>query len=325
MAHSDVGPQRSMVRKAVEQSALDRFREEAGGMECQQILRDWFPRLWKSVAERGAPDASEYRSDVEDACCVLEGIRWAFRADDLESREKSNYSKRLVEGPVGGRLWIWPTEQALQNPPVDWADKGPLNVNFLEGELTTYLEHRRLQHDRIDSAAINALLFSDLAACVAGYQSGHLIGRPNVSYILSDGDPLKLLWITPAIWMSRFVASWVMLPAISIALAAAGYQRGAILFLALWCLYLLFRLIRIPARWRARSIRRKSEEKASQILAIMGQAWRASRGSVMNPTRLKELVLAAEASGVTYRPILHTLLDRAITREPTALITGQRS
>jgi hypothetical protein len=59
----------------------------------------------------------------------------------------------------------------------------------------------------------------------------------------------------------------------------------------------------------------------------MKKAWRYSSGSVINPSRLKELVSYAEERGATLRSALHTLIDRAIgiAALPAATMTGVRA
>ena len=56
------------------------------------------------------------------------------------------------------------------------------------------------------------------------------------------------------------------------------------------------------------------------MLRTMMAAWAAARGSTINPSRLKELVREAEDRGVVYRPVLYTLIDRAMHRDPAAMI-----
>jgi hypothetical protein len=51
------------------------------------------------------------------------------------------------------------------------------------------------------------------------------------------------------------------------------------------------------------------------IIRTMLKAWSAARGRTIHPTRLKELVLAAEERGAVFRPVLHTLIDRAVQRD----------
>jgi hypothetical protein len=68
-----------------------------------------------------------------------------------------------------------------------------------------------------------------------------------------------------------------------------------------------------------RKARQKALEKATEILNAMEKAWHAARGRTINPNKLRELVSAAEERGAGFRPLLHTLIDRAIQRDPTAM------
>lgn len=52
----------------------------------------------------------------------------------------------------------------------------------------------------------------------------------------------------------------------------------------------------------------------------MSRAWQASLGRVINASDLKERVLVAERLGATYPPILQSLIDRAVVRDPNAMI-----
>ena len=60
-------------------------------------------------------------------------------------------------------------------------------------------------------------------------------------------------------------------------------------------------------------------EQADEVIKAMMKAWVAARGVTINPSRLKELVVAAEERGAIFRPVLHTIIDRTIQRDPTAL------
>jgi hypothetical protein len=117
-----------------------------------------------------------------------------------------------------------------------------------------------------------------------------------------------------------FLLSWVMLPAIGVWALVKGHHKTAFAALGLFGLSVLYRLITIPNRWRQRTATRNARSKAEKILIAMTQAWNAARARTINPTRLKEIVLAAEESGAVFRPVVHTLLDRAIQRDPTALV-----
>ena len=193
----------------------------------------------------------------------------------------------------------------------------------------------------IDGAAINGLLFSTLASTIELYNTGELFGRPNWSYVLSKGNIFRMFWMALALRVGSFFMRWIILPAVAVGLGATGYETWAGIVIGLWLLYLLYRAVMVPARWRSRKALRKKEEIASQTIATIMKAWQCSNGTVINPSRLKELVLASEQQHAatfkldlllaadehraTFKPVLHTLIDRAIQRDPTALLTKRQS
>jgi hypothetical protein len=200
--------------------------------------------------------------------------------------------------------------------PKEWNGTSPTDVDKLTDALADYIERPWLQHNLIDCAAINALLFSALAY----WRELHLMMVSGLSFMLSGGNQLRMLWITPALRIAGFLMRWIMLPALAMGLGAAGYEKGAGIAIGLWIIYLLYRLVMIPVRWLRRKGRRYGEEAGEAVAATM-IAWQYSNGAIINPRRLKELVLAAEQKGATFKPALHTLIDRAIQRDPTALLT----
>jgi hypothetical protein len=139
-------------------------------------------------------------------------------------------------------------------------------------------------------------------------------------YIFSGGNMFAQLGLVLGGKIIGFLAAWIMLPAISAGLFVYDHQTGAAVTISLWGVYILYRLVMIPVGYSARRARRKAAEKASEITQAMLKAWSASRGSVINPSRLRELVLAAEQRGAVFPSVLHTMIDRAINRDPTALV-----
>jgi hypothetical protein len=146
-----------------------------------------------------------------------------------------------------------------------------------------------------------------------------LFGMINWSYLFSGGNPLKQLGFTLLGRIIRFFKAWVMCPAIALAFLAYDHETAAGVTISIWALYVLYRIITIPARFRLRKARKKAAEKAVEILTAMETAWHAARGQIINPSRLRALVLAAEERGARFRPLLHTLIDQAIQRNPTVM------
>ncbi|NGO51563.1 hypothetical protein [Allomesorhizobium camelthorni] len=300
--------------QTVEAQALQQFdTDESGGWECRKILNDWFVKL----QARAGDDDAQYRREIRDAIDVLNDIHWAINTGGIIP-DPDDGKKRYV----GRRLWVWPSDEDIRHPPKNWiGDRSPVRSDLLDKALAKYLKRPWLQHDIIDGSVINALLFTELAEVSEQVRVGAATGTPNWSYILSDGNELAQLGWAIALPIVGFLARWVLLPAVSIGLLIYRFQTAAIVVIGLWALYVLYRLVVIPARWRRRKVRREAAVKADEIIQAMLHAWLAARGSTINPTRLKELVKVAEERGAAFRPVLHTLIDRAIQRDPTALVT----
>jgi hypothetical protein len=293
--------------KSVEDQALEEFPNDiVGGVECQSILHDWFGVL----RARASTDARQYQREVWEAVSMLTDLRLSM--SPLPVILDDNV-------PVPPRIWAWPQEHAIRSPPKDWLG---MDENELDAALASYVRCPWLQHDRIDGSAINALIFAHLQETTEHVRCGAATGVPNWSYILSGGNILAEIALARVLPIVGFFLRWMMLPAIAIALDAQRYHSAALIFIGIWALYVLYRLIMIPAWWRLRKARRDAAIRADELFRTLLAVWGAARGRTINPSRLKELVIAAEARGAVFRPVLHTLIDRAIQRDPTGLATG---
>jgi hypothetical protein len=245
------------------------------------------------------PDTPEYRQLISDAVRVLEelrtGVGGVFWLDEIIADRKRT-----------GRynLWAWPSDAEVE----EWAYRGTGRAGFndLDNALADYLKRPWLQHDAIDISAINACLVTELAE----------LALPHWSFIFVGRNVLAQAGLALIGRLIGFLAAWIMLPALAVGLLVRSHETEAIVVFMIWGLYIAYRIIKIPARWRARKLRKK----VAECVAAMVKAWHAARGRTINPSRLKELVLTAEERGATFPSVLHTIIDRAIDRDPTALI-----
>jgi hypothetical protein len=286
--------------------ALEEFpRGEPGARECRRIVQNWFDR----AAERLGQDTHKYEEEVSDIASVLKDIQMAM---------SSIASVRNVSADAVDRIWSWPDNPLYSGGAAASRD----NSNALERPLAEYLNRPWLQHNLIDASAINALLFEKLAYLSYQMRSGELTGIPNWGAVLGGGNLLAEMVLNLVLPPIRFFLRWLMLPLVAWALISFGYERPAIVTIAIWSLYLLFRLIRTPARWRKRKAARETSDVADKYFHALSNAWVASCGPMINPSRLRELILIAEGCGTALPPILHTIIDRAIQRDPTALLAA---
>jgi len=266
------------------------------------------------LRKRANGNVVEYQKQINDAVNVLEGVRTGignvFWLADIVGDRLHKSSRHDI--------WAWPTEAQVE----EWAFRGTgrAGLDDLDNALAVYVKRPWLQNDAIDASAINALLVTELAELVLDVKTGAAIGKPNWSFVLSGGNQFAQLGLALVGRIVGFFAAWVMLPAFAIGQHFYGRETEAIIAGSIWGLYVVYRLIMIPSRWRLRRLREKAAETTANRVTAIVKAWNAARGSAINPSRLKELVLAAEECGATFPSVLHTIIDRAINRDATALV-----
>ena len=213
-------------------------------------------------------------------------------------------------------LWAWPTDAEVEQ----WAYRGTgrAGLDDLETALADYLKRPWLQHDAIDISAINALIIAEMAERFLDVKTGAALGKANWSFIFSGGNIFAETGLAFAGKIFGFLAAWVLVPALAIGLLVQ-VMKWERLSQLVFGLSMLCILIMIPVRWRARKFKEKIATTVADRLTAIVKAWHAARGHTINPSRLKELVLVAEERGAIFPSVLHTIIDRAISRDATAL------
>jgi hypothetical protein len=208
-------------------------------------------------------------------------------------------------------------------PPFDkWRHNlSPADTTQLANALSNYVERPWLQHNLIDGAAINAFLFSAMSSALELHRMG-AFGRTDWAYMLrkfgSRMHPVLIILSGLLIGGIIEFLKWTIVPAIAASLMLLGYRTAAEVTFGLWVSFLIYGLVTL----KGRRMRKRDVEATT---SAMRMAWEHSCGEVINPVRLRELVLDAEQKGaIDYPPVLHTLIDRALQRDPTALVTRKR-
>jgi hypothetical protein len=294
----------------VERAAIKRFDEPGsqwGGEDCKLILRDLFPRLLALARKRQSADVtvSEYQDEIDDNFLILNELREAF----------SGKVNRTLYDLVQDDLWVWPSDKELLWLPFDkWRHNlSPADTTRLANALSSYVERPWLQHNLIDGAAINAFLFSAMSSALELPRMG-AFGRTDWAYMLrkfgSRMHPVLILLFGLFIgWIVVPFLKWITVPAIAASLMLLGYHMAAEVTFGLWVSFVIYGLVTLKGR-------RKRKRDAEATTSAMRMAWEHSCGEVINPARLRELVLDAEQKGaIDYPPVLHTLIERAIQRD----------
>ncbi len=306
----------------IEREALAKYAGQHGESELQAILRDWFPRLRGLATEKGE-DLGYYRELIREAEDVLSKIHAALFAHvEYHSGTKTNGRFPGGTDAKNDQGWLWrsPGTWQMDHQPSNWTSASPVNRRRLADAIAEYMKKDWLQHDLIEWAAINALLFDEIARMKDGIKSGRALEEWSWAYIFAGNHKERLLLWTVALMFGAFVARWVIPPATIVGLERAGYLGAAKALAIVWGLYAVYRIATWPSRRRYRQEKEARLRKFEQMLEAMAQAWLHSDNKVINPSRLKELVLAAESKGAILSPVIHSLLDRAIQRDPAVFI-----
>jgi hypothetical protein len=96
------------TQSAAERAAIKLFDEPGqqwGGQDCQNILRDWLPRLLERADCKGTDEElSGYQEQIDDAFPILNKLREAF----------SGNVNRTLYDVVQDDLWVWPSDKELR-------------------------------------------------------------------------------------------------------------------------------------------------------------------------------------------------------------------
>ena len=303
---------------AIERSTLKEWGSERDWSQCRAILEDWFPRLRERTAgESDIEDAFE--REVGEAVEILRELRWAlsYHVKETDGSGENSENDR-------GVLWQQPSHHDINTQPESWTHVTPVSKSALSRTVAEYLKNDWLQHNLIDWAVINASLFTEIADLGEGIKSGQLFGKMNWAYILAGNVLEKRILVEAGFSIARFVLRWVLPPLTIGAFVYFDYETPAKVVGGLWGVYLLYRLLTIPARWRASKARERGARAYEESLEGLMVAWLFTNSEVINPTRLKDLLKEADqkGKGSTVPAVVYSIVDRAIDRDPAVFLTS---
>ncbi|MEX1205659.1 MAG: hypothetical protein WEB85_10445 [Dongiaceae bacterium] len=333
----------------IERKAVEEFAEPFafGDSQCQRVLQAWFPVLRKLAAEKAPDNEWQYKRIVDDATEILRDLKGALSRHVKSSdspfirnpEEKAKLAKREKEH--NGTLWYVPDRWSIRDRPDHWDEASPVSPRYLVAALGKYLARPELQHDLIDWACTNALLFDELARTADGIKSGIAFGKINWAYTLGDGKELTMAWATLGLLFLKFFLRWLLPATLVAGLIYFAWFTAAAIVGATWAVYMLYRLLTYPARRKEHKTQANQLAKYMVAIHRMSAAWVFASSDVVHPGRLRELVISAEGAGtvyppihlmswgvtsitaegagIVYRPILHSLLDRMIQRNSSFL------
>jgi len=299
--------------KALRKELTEKWEERFGASsQCFSILTDFLDRFVKKT-ERGSLSIEDCRSQLESAANLLDSMHNSLDRTATDYHRSSGYRDGTKD------LWRPSSQGTLPIRPINWGAVSPVDRMSLDHDIKDYLQRKELQHDLIDWCLVNALLFHELATFREDIRSGEAYGKWNLAHYFSGGVELKTAAYQIALIISGFLLRWIIPPSIIFALFHFEYNTAAQYFGGAYALYLAYRILTLPYRWKARRQLISKLKKVDEIETTTRRAWGMSGFQVYSPKRLMDLVLEAEKKGGVFLPSIHSILLRAIQRDPTTL------
>lgn len=212
------------------------------------------------------------------------------------------------------------SEHDLIEKPQHWSDVSPIDSASLDAATAKYLKESWMQLDILDWYILNGFIIDSLIRSAEEVKSGSAYGKTNWAYSLAGGNMFKTLLYRAGFEITRGLLRWILFPVIIALLYFSHHEEYALWTAIPYLIYLLMHIVMWPRRFaRKRELKKqisKSQERLAKIETIYNNVF----VNTINPTHLKELIQEAEASGINLKPAVHTILDRAIKRDPTALL-----
>lgn len=295
---------------------VERWGDDYGQNQCRRILSDWRPILlkhaevvWKDVY--GATDNDfvfEFERQCYSANKILEDIQFG-----LLSHVTSEWREENV-----GTLWYVQSHHNVNTRPDNWTHCSPVGASRLVQATASYLEKPWLQHNFIDWAIINASLFNEFVSLNDDLKSGLLLGKINWAYLIAgEVFEKQVLWEV-GLALLGFLVRWIVPPAAVIALLILDYKKAAAILGGLWAIYVLLRFVGLIVGWGERRVQRTQVKKNTEMLDALIAVWLFTNSDVINPKRLREILVEADQRGVGFGvpAVVYSLVDRAIERDP---------
>lgn len=119
-----------------------------------------------------------------------------------------------------------------------------------------------------------------------------------------------------------FTLNWLLLPGLAAAAYFYGHVVAAKWILGIFGIFVVLKVVFLPTRFiKYRARKRKTaeyQEKLNQLMQIHDSAC----AQILNPTRLREKLIEAEAGKTLVHPAVYSILDRAIVRDPAVFTTS---
>ncbi len=260
------------------------------------------PKIRRS-AEKDCLSADGYDLRLQEAEQIVDDIAFALSVRWREQKQ--------------GWIWFNPTVNNLNLRPDTWDDVSPVDTSRLDNVTARYLQRPWMQLNLLDWYILNGYVFDEAARLADAIKSGQAIGITNWAHIFSDGDIVKTIYWRAAFQIAKFLARWILVPAIIIAINYVGFHETAKWIAIPYGIYLIIHVTLFPRRYFRRKALTKELKEWQDSLECLVRIYQSSSSEVFSPSRLRDLTANSESGHLVLRPAVYSILDRAIERDPS--------
>ncbi len=303
-----------------------------GGMDYDQLdeierpLKEhWEQRMGDNVSELVSPVWENWilpslKVRAREAECTAEEFRerWirAMRLmEELFEALHSNYRYRFEHGPEDEKPWCYWEHQQFNFLKANDA-KGGIYIEKAEllRVAAEYLSHPEIHSNKFDWLLLDAIVFAELDAFTSHVISSKI--STGIAAACANGSQTKYFALLALFGSVGFVLSYVAPPALAFLALTKGHDITGWSIAGLWGLSVVWTLIGVPVRWKAR---RKNKE----LLINLHDLYRILGDSTISPRVLKEALDKAAASGVVLDGAVFSIVDRIVARDATTFVPTQ--
>ena len=224
-----------------------------------------------------------------------------------------------LKDPYHGRLWRHSDRfpDPWKGGPC-WMDRWAPDQDEVEAAAAAYLEHPWMSSGYLEWSLVDALARREILA----YEEHVALKLPKPwtsAWVAQKAITIWIPWLIVAVVLVAS-AGWLWFEFSSEAAPYRWWWAAGIG--AYWAWFMLSILISVPTRIRSAFAKRKEILTVAERLQTMYRCYDELNGPVLDPTRIRDLMLAAERLEIRWSRATWPLLEAAIARHPHLWKTG---
>ena len=221
----------------------------------------------------------------------------------------------LAPDPYHGSLWLHSDRFPHPTKGAAWSiEQWVPDQSDVEGVAADYLKQRWMSHGHLDWCLVDALTRRE----IVGYEAAVMVGVPKAWTSGWVFQKLFSAWLPLLIEFGIAAGALAWLHAEFASPEESPYRWG-------WAFavgaYYTWVAMRMPAWLRSRRVRQKVLSETAERVKTMHRCYAELSAPLLDPTRVRDALLAAEKLEVRWSRVTWPLLEAAIGRDPHRWLT----